>query len=439
MLLSNAFIAIQQSSFLSMKFLFKNATIIDPNSKHNGKTTDVLIDDGKIVEIKKKIEANKAELIQIKGICLSPGWVDVGTQICDPGFEHREDLETAAAAAAAGGFTTILAQPNTSPAIQSKSEVLYLEQSTRDFSVNFRAIGALSADLKGENITEMSDMNAAGAIAFSDGKKSVQSTGLLMRAMQYVKAFDGIVINHPHDKGIAGKGQVHEGYVSTTLGLKGIPSLAEDLMVRRDIALAEYTESRLHIANISTSGAVKAVKEAKKKGLKVTASVAVMNLVFDENDVANFDPNYKVLPPLREKSDQKALVKGLKNGTIDFISSNHTPWEAESKSLEFSYAEFGTINLQTAFSLTNTHLKDFSSEELVQKWSISPREIFGLPKVTVKVGEEAELTAFLPNDNFTLTNSNNHSKSKNTPLLDTELKGKVVGIFNKKQWNINMK
>ena len=417
-----------------MKFLFKNATIIDPNSKYNGKTTDVLIKDGKIVEIKKKIEAGKAKVVQIKGICLSPGWVDVGTQICDPGFEHREDLESAAAAAAAGGFTRVLAQANTSPAIQSKSEVLYLQQSTREFPVSFQAIGALSADLKGENITEMSDMNAAGAVAFSDGKKPVQSTGLLMRALQYVKAFDGIVINHPHDEAIAGKGQVHEGYVSTTLGLKGIPSLAEDLMVRRDIALAEYTDSRLHISNISTEGAVKAIKEAKKKGLKVTASVAVMNLVFDEENVANFDPNYKVLPPLREKSDQKALIKGLKNGTIDFISSNHIPWEAESKSLEFSYAEFGVISLQTAFSLSNTHLKGFTSEELVQKWSLAAREIFGLPKVTIAVGEEAELTAFIPTEKFSFTKSNNLSKSKNTPLLDSELMGKVVGIFNKKQW-----
>jgi dihydroorotase len=422
-----------------MKFLFKNATIIDTNSKHNGKKADVLIVDGKIVEIKKKIIADDAEFIEYKGMCLSPGWVDVGTLICDPGFEHREDIETAAAAAAAGGFTSILAQPNTSPAIQSKSEVLYLQQSTRDFPVNFHAIGALSTDLKGENITEMSDMNAAGAIAFSDGKKSVQSTGLLMRAMEYVKAFDGIIINHPHDKGIAAKGQVHEGYISTTLGLKGIPSLAEDLMVRRDIALAEYTDSRLHIANISTAGAVKEVKEAKKKGLKVTASVAVMNLAFDDNELANFDPNYKILPPLREKSDQKALVKGLKNGTIDFISSNHTPWETESKSLEFSYSEFGAINLQTAYSLSNTYLKEFSLEELVQKWSLAPREIFGLSKASIKAGEEAEITAFIPTEKFTLTDSNNQSKSRNTPLLNTELTGKVVGIFNKKQWNSNVK
>ena len=422
-----------------MKFLFKNTTIIDTNSKHNGKTTDVLIEDGKIVEIKKKIDAKDAEIIQYKGLCLSPGWVDVGTQICDPGFEHREDLETASAAAAAGGFTTILAQPNTSPAIQSKSEVLYLQQTTKEFPVTFQAIGALSANLKGENITEMSDMNAVGAIAFSDGKKSVQSTGLLMRAMQYVKAFDGIIINHPHDKEIAGKGQIHEGYVSTTLGLKGIPALAEDLMVRRDIALAEYTDSRLHLSNISTEGAVKEVKAAKKKGLKVTASVAVMNLAYDENNLATFDPNYKVLPPLREKSDQKALVKGLKNGTIDFIASNHTPWEVESKSLEFSYAEFGVISLQTAFSLSVAHLKDFSTEELVQKWSISPREIFGLPAATIKVGEQAELTAFLPNEKITFTVSNNLSKSKNSPLFDSELTGKVVGIFNKKQWCKNVK
>ncbi len=413
-----------------MDFLFKNATLIDPGGEHHQKTLDVLVKDGIITEIKKNIKAGKGVRV-LKNLHLAPGLVDVGTQVCDPGYEQREDLESVTAAAAAGGFTQLLAQPNTSPYIQSKSEIRYLQSNTADLPVDVRAIGALSVDTKGENITEMSDMHAAGAVAFSDGKKSVQSSGLMLRALQYVKAFDGIVLNAPHDREIAGKGQMHEGYVSTTLGLKGIPALAEEAMVRRDLALAEYTDSRLHISNISTRGAVKAVKEAKKKGLKVTASVAVMNLVFTDADAATFDSNYKVLPPLREKSDRKALIKGLKNGTIDFISSNHTPWEAEHKMLEFSYADFGVISLQTAFSLCLTHLPEFSLEELLRYWSQRPREIFHLSPAHIRVNHSAEITAFSPSKKFTFEAKDIQSKSKNSPLIGKTLQGEIHGIFHK--------
>ena len=415
-----------------MELLFKNATIIDPDGKYHLKVADLLVKNGMVVEIKKNIKAEKNFRI-LKNRHLAPGFVDVGTQICDPGYEHREDLESVSAAAAAGGFTTLLAQPNTNPYLQSKSEIRYLQSNSAALPVEVKAVGAVSVDTNGENITEMVDMHTAGAVAFTDGKKSVQSSGLMLRALQYVKAFDGIVMNQPHDKEIAGKGQMHEGYISTTLGLKGIPALAEETMVRRDLALAEYTDSRLHLSNISAKGTVKAIREAKKRGVKVTASVAIMNLVFTEDNLAGFNSNYKVLPPLREKSDRKALIKGLKNGTIDFISSNHTPWEAEHKELEFSYADFGVINLQTAFSLCTNYLSEFSLEELVRFWSTNPRRIFGLPQAHIEVGQKADISVFMPTEKYTFNGSDILSKSKNSPLIGQTLQGRITGIINKNQ------
>lgn len=415
-----------------MRILFQKVTIADSQSKHHGKTTDLLIEDGKIVEIKKNIEATDALIISEKGLHLSPGWVDVGVQVCDPGFEHREDLHTVAAAAAAGGFTNVLVQPNTLPVLQSKAQVTYLENVTFNEIVRFHAVGALSENTEGKNITEMSDLHFAGVKAFSDGKKSIQSSGLMLRALQYVKAFEGIVINHPHDKEIARNGQVHEGFISTSLGLPGLPSMAEELMVQRDIALLEYTGSRLHISNISTAGSVALVKAAKKKGLNISASVAALNLAFEAEQLQTFNPMFKVLPPLREKEDRKALVKGLKEGVIDFISSNHTPWEEEAKKLEFSYAEFGALGLQTSYSLSVMHGK-LSTEDLVTKLSHRPREIFGLPEATIAKGSFADLTAFLPAEEYTFSADKILSKSKNSPMLGQELTGRVLGIVNKGQ------
>lgn len=417
-----------------MLILLKQATIVDPSSAHNGKTLDILIENGQITAIEKQISKKDATVIQANDLHICTGLVDVGTQICDPGYEHREDMESTADAAAYGGITTVLAAPNTHPVVQSKAEVLYLQNNSKEFPVSFHSIAALSQDLKGEDITEMSDMHEVGALAFSDGKKSIQSAGLIMRALQYVKAFDGIIINHPHDKSIARKGQMHEGIVSTTLGLSGISALSENLMVKRDIELAEYADSRLHLYNISTKEAVAAVKEAKKKGLKVTASVAVMSIAFEDESLTTFDSNYKVLPPLREKEDRKALIKGLKDGTIDFITSGHTPWEKENKSLEFSYADFGVISLQTAFALSRTHLTNFTEEQLVKIWSSNARSIFNLPNATIEVGSQADLTLYQPNDVSTLTESNNQSKSNNTPLMGVALKGKIKGIVNKDQY-----
>jgi len=253
----------------------------------------------------------------------------------------------------------------------------------------------------------------------------------MMRALQYVKAFDGIIINHPHDYAIIKDGQMHEGMVSTSLGMKGFPAIAEELMLQRDIYLTSYTESRLHVSNISTSNAVRQLKEAKSNGLRISCSVPIMNLIFDDNEVATFNTNFKVLPPLREKTDIKALRTGLKNGTIDLINSNHTPLELEAKDLEFPYAKFGAIGLETLYPLYNTYLsKVLSPEGFVQKVAFNSRTVFDLPIPEIAEGATANLTIFHPKTKWTFTKKDVHSKSHNTPFIGHSFEGKVLGVVN---------
>lgn len=423
-----------------MQLLIKKATIIHPNSSHNGQQMDVLIKDGIIVKIGKRITAEDAQIVDSQGIHLSPGWLDIGVQVCDPGYEHREDLESVSAAAMAGGFTGIATQPNTDPTVHSKSQVLYLKNNTRDGLVDFYPMAAVSQDCEGKDITEMIDMYHAGAVAFTDGKKSIQDNGMMMRALQYVKTFDGLVINHPHDKSVASGGQMHEGIVSTSLGMKGIPNLSEDLMVVRDLFLAEYTDSKLHLSNISTAYAVDLVRKAKRKGIKVTASVSALNLAFTDTQLEDFDSNFKVLPPLREKTDQRELIKAVADGTIDFVTSNHVPWHEESKVLEFSYADFGAIGLETAFGLTNKTLaKKLTINQLIEKFAIQPRTILNIPIPEIKEGAAANLTIFQPEEEWTFTEKDIFSKSKNTPLIGEILQGKVLGVVNGQQVFIRKK
>ena len=418
-----------------MQLLIKNCTVIYSGSRHHEKKVSLFIKDGIIEAIGARVEGSaRAKVIEGDHLHISPGWLDVGTQVGDPGYEHREDIESASAAAAFGGYTGIACYPNTQPAIQSKSEVLYLKKNTANNLVDFYPIGAISPGCEGKDLTEMQDMHKHGAVAFSDGLRAIQNSGLMLRALQYVKAFDGLILNHPHNKDLAPDGQIHEGLISTSLGLKGIPSLAEELMVQRDIYLSEYTNSRVHLTNLSSKRAVELVRQAKNKGLKVTASVAAQNLVFQDKAVSNFDVNYKVLPPLRESEDTKALVKGVKDGTIDFINSNHIPQEEENKDREFFYAKFGAIMLETTFALINTKLKDtVALHQLINQLSIHPRRILGLPVPEIKDGAKANLTIFDPTLKWVYTKDHIYSKSKNTPFLDKEFTGKVIGVINKGQ------
>lgn len=412
-----------------MNILLQQARIIDGVAE--SKPQDILIRNGRIADISDRIGVEKdMQVWSSKQLCVSPGWLDAGVQTGDPGFEHREDLKTVALAAEKGGFTAIAPFPNTQPPVHSKSEILYIKNNTADARVRFYPIGAVSQDCAGKDMAELYDMYAAGAVAFSDGRKSVQDAGLLLRAMQYVQAFNGLVINEPHHKTIAGAGQMHEGAVSTSLGLKGLPALAEEIMVQRDLSLLEYAEGRLHIHLVSTAKSVALIRAAKKAGLQVSCSVAVANLFFTDAELHDFNSHWKVLPPLRTQSDADALLQGLTDGTIDFIVSNHSPWDEEAKNLEFPYAEFGMIGLETVFSLCRTYgEKKLPLPLLVEKLSLAPRRILGLPIPEIKTGAVAELTVFDPSESYTFSAEHIGSKSRNTPFPGRTLNGKVLGTI----------
>ena len=413
-----------------MNLLVKNILVVYPKSKYDNQIVDILIENGKIIRIANGISSENATVIDGTGAFVAPGFIDIGAQVCDPGFEHREDIESAAAAASFGGFTTVVVQPNTLPALHSKSEILYIKNKAATSLIDFLPIGALSQDCKGENISEMYDMHEAGAVAFSDGSKSVKDAGLMLRALQYVKAFGGLIINHPFEKSVASGGQMHEGVMSTTLGMKGMPSISEEMMLIRDLYLLEYADSQLHIQNISTENSVELVRKAKQKGLKVTASVAAINLAFEDTALENFDTFLKIEPPLRSKNDIDALRKGLQDGTIDSINSNHIPHDEEAWNLEFPYASFGVLGLETAVSVANT-FGNLSPEQLVEKFAIAPRKILNINLLELEEGNIANLTFFHPTQSFTYTSNDIFSKSKNTPFVRKTLIGKTLAVVNK--------
>ncbi|MFN4255815.1 MAG: dihydroorotase [Saprospiraceae bacterium] len=413
--------------------VIKNVRIAngDPNPA-DPRPVDILVREGRIETVGENlVPPAGAEVWQFENAWASPGWLDVGAEICDPGHEHREDFESATRAAAAGGFTAVACLPNTRPALHSKSEILYVQNKTAGGAVNFHPIGAISQDCAGKDLAELFDMHTAGAVAFSDGTRPVQDAGLLLRAMQYAQAFGGLVLNQPYHKTIAAGGQMHEGIVSTQLGMKGIPALAEELMVQRDLSLLEYAGGRLHLHNISTAKSVALVRAAKQAGLPVTASVAVANLCFTDEKLADFESNWKLLPPLRAETDRQALLDGLADGTLDFICSNHAPQDTEAKNLEFPYAEFGMIGLETAFALSQTFVgKKLTINELVAKWAVRPRQILGLPVPLIAPGSRAELTIFDPDVEWTFSEKDIRSKSANTPLVGSSLRGRALGIVN---------
>lgn len=418
--------------------LIKKIKIIQPDSKWHNSVQDIAIDKGKIIQISENITTEKnTQVIELENACISPGWFDLGVQCNEPGLEHKSDIENTALCAAKGGFTGIAVFPNSVPVVQNKSNVNYILSKSDVYPVEFYPLGSISNDAEGKDLTELYDMHNSGAIAFTDGSKSVQNAGLLLRALQYVKAFDGLILNHPYDKSIVSKGHIHEGQMSTSLGLVGIPSMSEVIMLQRDIQLLEYADSKLHALHISAAESVELIHKAKQNGLKITASVPVLNLVKNDEELIEFDSNLKVNPPLRSELDRKSLISALKNGTIDCLSSNHSPQDIESKNLEFPYADFGATTLEHVFSILNTYLKnDITLAELIEILYLRPRKVLQLPIPSIEIGEKAELTIFSPETRYTINEKNMLSYSKNSPYLGTELTGIVNGIINgeKQQW-----
>lgn len=417
-----------------MKILIQSATISDPNSSHHQKKKNVLIQNGKIIEISsKKIIADK--VIDAEGMILSTGWIDMGTFVGDPGLEYKEDLESAGKAAAAGGFTEIVMLPNTVPAVQSKNEVNYILKGNDSRLVQVHPIGAVTLKNAGEELTEMIDLNASGAVAFSDGLKPVWNTDILLKSLQYLQKFDGLLINHPEDIWLNMFGQMNEGKNSTILGLKGMPKIAEDLAVGRDIDLLNYSGGRLHFARLSSAKALELVRAAKKKKLNLTCDIAAYQALLDDSLLEEFDTNYKVNPPLREKADIEALIAGLKDGTIDVLISGHLPQDTESKVLEFDHADFGMINLQTFASQLASLSKHVDIHTLIEKVTQAPRQLLKLPLPVIEQDEKANLTLFNPTEKWIFTEELNRSKSRNSPWLGKEIAGRAKAVFNNsKHW-----
>ncbi len=420
-----------------MKLLITNAIVCDPQSAFNGKKCDLLINNGIIEDIKLSSKNNFdaiSKTFDAKGAFISPGFFDMRAALCDPGFEFKEDITSAANAAAAGGFTSIACLPTTQPPIESKADIEYIYRKAESVPVNIFPYGAITKNRKGAEMNELFDMHKAGAVGFTDGNKTIDDAGVMLRVLLYGKIFGSLMLNHCEDKDISAGGLMHESTMSTSLGMKGITPIAEELIIIRDIELAKYAEAPIHISHISSKGSVEIIRKAKKQGAKITCDVAVANLIFTDEKLKSFDSNYKLTPPIRSLSDQKALWEGLIDGTIDCITTDHHPEDDEHKNVEFEYASFGMIQLQTAFSLLNMYApKTFTTDKLVQCLSINPRNILKLNNIKIEKGCKAELTIFDTNTTWMYDKKNNRSKSKNSPVLNTELKGKAIAIINKDQ------
>jgi len=410
-----------------MKIIIREAKIIDSKSPFHKQTLDILIVDGFIKKIGKSLpNSENADEIKLDNLHVSQGWFDTSVSFGEPGFEDRETIENGLNTASKSGFTAIALQPNSYPVIDNQSQVNFVLNKAHGFATELFPIGALTKESEGKDMAELYDMKKAGAVAFGDYNKSLDNANLLKIALQYVQDFDGLLITFPQDSNIKGNGVANEGIVSTRLGLKGIPNLAEELQIARNLFLLEYTGGKLLIPTISTAKSVQLIKEAKAKGLNVTCSVSVHHLVLTDEKLENFDTRCKVSPPLRTEIDRQALLAGILDNTIDMITSDHNPIDIEHKKMEFDLAKDGTIGLESAF---NSLLTVLPLEKVIEKLTAG-KSTFGIEKQTIAEGKKANLSLFNPEGKNIFTKENILSKSKNSAFLGTEIKGKVYGIYN---------
>ena len=411
-----------------MKILIQAAEILDPDSPFHQKQKNILIHDGRIASINDKNPAAD-KVIKAAGMKLSPGWFDLGTFIGDPGLEYKEDLDSGARAAAAGGFTELAMLPNTVPCVQTKNEISYLVRGNVNRLVQIHPLASVTVNNKGEELTEMIDLHTAGAVGFTDGLKPVWHTDIFLKSLQYLQKFDGVLIDHPEDYWLNLFGQMHEGLHSTRLGLKGMPRIAEEIVIGKNLELLQYAGGRLHFARVSTPRSLELIRTAKKK-YRLSCDVAVYQALLDDSLLNDFDTNYKVNPPLRERSDNEAIIKGLRDGTIDVLSSAHLPQDEESKNLEFDRADFGVISLQTFCANLVSLSKSIDWDVLINKVTSGPRKVLGLDSPHIEEGAVANLTLFDPSLRWILNDETNFSRSKNSPWYGKELTGKAVAVFN---------
>ena len=412
-----------------MDLLIKNGHVIDPANKVD-KNLDVLVIDGKIAKLGKtgSLPADGAQVIDATGKLVVPGLIDMHVHLREPGFEYKETIATGAAAAKAGGFTSVCCMPNTNPINDNRSVTEFILSQARSAAARVYPIGAITKGSKGEELSEMAELSAAGCPAVSDDGRPVLSAGMMRRAMEYSKIFDLLVISHCEDTSLSAKGVMNEGIVSTELGLRGIPRAAEEVMTGRDIALAEVTGCRLHIAHVSTAGSVRMVRDAKSRGVKVTAETCPHYFSLTEEAVRGYDTMAKMNPPLRTADDVAAIKLGLTDGTIDVIATDHAPHAMDEKSGEFDYAPFGIVGLETALGLTFRLVGEgvLSLSDAVRKLTMNPASILKLNKGTLSVGADADITIIDLNIDWTVDASQFKSKSKNTPFNGWKLKGRAV-------------
>lgn len=410
-----------------MNLIFKKARLIEPGNLFHNQVIDIKIKDGIIQKIDTNIQSEEGfKEIELDNLHVSAGWFDTSVSLGEPGYEERETITNGLQVAAKSGFTGIALQPNSNPTIDNQSQIHFVKQKANNSATELFPIGALTKNSDGVELAELFDMKNAGAIAFGDYNKSIDNSNLLKVALQYCQDFDGLVIAFSQDNNIKGKGIVNEGISSTQLGLKGIPSLAEEIIINRNLFILEYTGGKLHIPTISTAKSVQLVRDAKAKGLSVTCSVAVHNLFFNDDVLKGFDANFRVTPPIRTEEDRKALIEGVIDGTIDCITCDHNPVDIEHKKLEFDLAKNGTIGLESVYTALQTILP---TEVIIDKLTTG-RKIFGLDIASIKEGEKANISLFNPEESSEFSSENILSKSKNSAFLGSTIKGKVYGIYN---------
>ncbi len=413
-----------------MNALIKSATIVDSKSDFHNETVDILIEKGRIAEICKRISnPNNYREIKLDNLHVSQGWFDSSVSFGEPGFEERETIDNGLKTASKSGFTAVALNANSFPVIDSYADISFVKSKASNHATQLLPIGALTKESKGIDLAELYDMSNAGAVAFYDYQKPISNPNLAKIAMQYASNFNGLICSFPQENKITGSGVVNEHVNSTKLGLKGNPNLAEDLQVARDLFLLEYTEGKLHIPTISTAKSVDLIRQAKAKKLDVSCSVAIHNLIYTDDVLSDFDTNFKVLPPLRTQNDCKALIEGLKDGTIDMVTADHNPIDIEDKKVEFDYAKYGTIGLESSFGALQTIFTTKKAIGLLTQG----KSRFGVDENTINVGNDAELTLFNPDVNYQFSVSNILSKSKNSAFIGQDLKGMAYGIVANKK------
>jgi dihydroorotase len=423
--------------------LLRNSRIIDPGLQIDTKS-DILIENGIIKQTGENIETpTGAEVYDLEGAVVAPGFIDMHVHLREPGYEHKETITTGLKAAAAGGFVAVACMPNTNPAIDDSSIVRYIKERSAialQGLVDVYPIAAITKNREGKQITEMAELSETGAVGFSDDGSPVESAQIMRIAFEYSKMFDKPIIQHAEEVSMTHGGVMHEGFVSTTLGLPGIPSIAEAIMIHRDILLVEFTGGKYHVAHLSTKLGLDLIRDAKRKNLPVTCEVTPHHFTLTDEEVRTFDTNTKMHPPLRTKEDVEAMKSGLQDGTIDVIATDHAPHSYDEKQVEYLYAPFGIVGLETAIGLSVTELVKTGTltlSQLIEKFTYNPRKILNLPQISIKQGEPACLTIFDPDRQWTVDTDFFKSKSKNSPFGGRKLYGKPLGIVNKGLWQIS--